>query len=323
MIRPFQLRDWGLVQQLSQHSVPLNASLILLYPSSPVRAAISHRLLQRNYPTYVWRSDKAPSVQGYVQLRVDKGHSQANVLWVGSILSKRPVEGWTHQRVWQGLFDELAVYLGQNGIQNVVAEARENSVESDILRDIGFANYTRQDLYKLELGVSLSAEMTLLQNRQTVDDWNIEKLYAHSVPNMIRLIEPHPPYGEDSWVCYEDDELVTYAHVTTGRDAKWLRLYGNMNAKTDASDMIGEIVKEQSTSATIHTLFSSVRPYQSWLAAPLEKNGFQYLDSQLVMVRHTVQPIRASRSSLEKLLATNGATARTTPIVHKQESKSF
>ena len=38
---------------------------------------------------------------------------------------------------------------------------------------------------------------------------------------------------------------------------------------------------------------------QSWLEMPLEKNGFQYQDSQIVMVRHTVQAIRRSQSSLD------------------------
>ncbi|MGB1253442.1 MAG: hypothetical protein ACPG8W_22705, partial [Candidatus Promineifilaceae bacterium] len=163
-----------------------------------------------------------------------------------------------------------------------------------------------------------SAEMELLQHRRTVDDWNIEKLYAHSIPNMIRLIEPHPPYGEDSWVRYEQDELATYAHVTRGRDARWLRLYGNINAKTDVTNLIAEIVTSQQPTVA-RPLYSSVRPYQSWLETPLEKNGFQLLDSQLVMVRHTVQAIRSSRSSLEKLLATKGATARSTRIIRKQE----
>lgn len=319
MIRLFQLRDWGLVQQLGPHSVPLNASLILLYPSSPLSAAVSHRLLQRNYPTYVWRSDENALVRGFVQLRIDKGHSQANVLWVGWKVNKRHATAWSHARIWQGLFDELAIALGKQGIQNVIAEAREDSPESDILRDIGFANYSRQDMYKLERQRrGNSAEISLLQARSTVDDWNIEKLYAHTVPNMIRLIEPHPPYGEDSWVHYEKNDLVTYAHVQSGRVAQWLNLYGNLNATADPSAMIGEIVKMMPPSPT-RPLYSSVRPYQSWLEEPLKKNGFRYQDSQFIMVRHTVQAIRNPLRSLEKLMATNGATARSTPIIHKQE----
>ena len=97
------------------------------------------------------------TVRGFVQLRIDKGHSQAHILWVGWKVGKRFASAWPHVRIWQGLFDELAIALGKQGIQNVIAEARENSAESDILREIGCANYTRQDMYKLEHGARDSA----------------------------------------------------------------------------------------------------------------------------------------------------------------------
>lgn len=325
MFRPFHLRDWGRLSRLSINSVPLNASLILTYPTSPVRGAIGHRLLRRNFPTFIWR-DASSGPSAFAQLHMSKDRTQANVLWVGSSLDggrvRKSAETWTHQAVWQALFDELAIYLGQRGVQHLIIEAREDSAEAGILREIGFANYSRQDVYKLEQAQPTSSSVAkLLTPRRRSDDWDIEKLHAHTVPHMIRIIEPHPSIHPDSWIYHENNELVAFANHRTGHSADWLQLMVRLEADADPTDIINDAIIFKPP-AKGRPLYCSLRHYQSWLRTPLEKNGFRQIDSQVVMVRHTTQAVKTKVvSSLESVLQAQGATVKTVPYVRK--SKRF
>ena len=325
MIRPFQLRDWGRLSRLSANSVPLNASLILTFPSSPQRGAVLHRVLRRNYPTYIWRAEPS-GPQAFVQLRLSKDWTQANVLWVGTSVAGRwrlpgrekSAEPWTQEDVWQTLFDDLGVYLGARGVHNLIAEAREDSVEAGLLREIGFANYSRQDLWKLEETQPVNNNVArLLTPRRQEDDWAIELLYAHTVPNMIRLIEPHPTIGSNSWVHYEGTDLTAYASYRDGRSADWLDLLVKLSADADIDQLVRDAIIFRPPSRE-RPLYCNVRHYQDWLQQPLENNGFQHIGSQVVMVRHTVQKVkRKVVNSLESVLQTNSGTVNTSPWVQK------
>ncbi len=318
MIRPFGLRDIGLLYQLNDNCVPLNASLILTFPSPPLRGALLNFALSRNYPTYIWRS-KDRRLQAFVQLRLSEDKTQAHVLWVGW-QANGLVERVT--QIWRGLFEELGIYLGKRGVQNFIVEAREDSEEARILHELGFANYTRQDIWRLDRPKS-TPKTTIMRQRSTKDDWYIELLYAHIVPNMMRLIEPHPPMGEDSWVLFASDtELAAYAHIKEGSAANWLRLFVKMDDSADADKIVHDTVVFKPPSAE-KPLYACVRQYQDWLQNALRRNNFSHFDSQVVMVRHTTQAIKKPISSLEQVLATNGAAAKTSPIIQKSEQTNL
>ncbi len=327
MIRPFHLSDWGRLRRLSTNSVPLNASLILTFPTSPTGGAIAHRLLRRNFPTFIWRAN-GNGPFAFAQLHMSKDRTQGNVLWVGSSLEaggltglRKSAENWTHDAVWQSMFDELGIYLGSRGVQNLIVEAREDSAEADILNEIGFANYSRQDIYKLEQWQPTGNSVAkLLTPRRRSDDWDIELLHAHTVPNMIRMIEPHPVINPDSWIYHENGELIAFANHTTGRSADWLNLMLRMETEASPEQLVRDAIIFKPP-AKERPLYCSLRHYQSWLRAPLEKNGFQEIGSQVVMVRHTTQPIKQKVvNSLESVLQTRTATVNTAPYVQKSDA---
>ena len=329
MIRPFQLRDWGRLSRLSSQSVPLNASLILTFATSPLQGAVSHRLLRRNFPTFIWRASGG-GPNAFVQVHMSKDRTQANVLWVGSSLDaggmmrglrkSAETQTWTHEEVWQSLFDELGIHLGARGVQNLIVEAREDSAEAGILREIGFANYSRQDVFKLEqwqpTGNSVVKHLT---PRRRSDDWDIELLHAHTVPHMIRVIEPHPKVNPDSWIYHDKHELAAFANHTTGHTADWLNLTMRMEMDADPAELVRDAIIFKPP-AKDRPLYCNLRHYQSWLRQPLEKNGFRQIGSQLVMVRHTVQPIKTKVvSSLESVLKAHPSTVNTAPFVQKNQ----
>ncbi len=326
MIRTFRLRDWGRLRRLSDNSVPLNASTILTFPTTPVRGAVGYRLLRRNFPTFIWKNANG-GAQAFVQVYLCADRQKAHVLWVGSSVGKRgnklhkldnQTETTAHQQIWQSLFDELGVYLARYGVHNLIVEAREDSAEAAILRDIGFAKYSRQEIFKLESWEATSnSAAKLFSPRRKTDDWDIELLYAHTVPNMIRLIEPHPPLTSDSWVHYEDGDLTAFASHKSGRAADWLQLQVKLEAKVSADQLVRDVVIFKPPSKE-RPLYCNVRQYQDWLGQALLNNGFRPIGSQVVMVRHTVNTVKKRVvSSLEEVLQNGQARVNTTPYIQK------
>ena len=328
MIRPFQLRDLSLLSRLDGNSVPLNASHILTNPTSPVYGALAHRLLRRNFPTFIWRSAGNGPV-AFAQLHMNQARTQANMLWVGTILDagrvmpslRKSAETWTHEAVWQALFDELAIYLGTRGVQNVIAEAREDGAEAGMLRNIGFATYARQDILKLEQWQpSDNSIAKLLTPSRRSDDWDIELLYAHTVPHMIRMIEPHPIINDDSWAYHEKNELVAFANHKAGRSADWLQLMIRLEAKADIDQLVRDAIIFKPP-AKDRPLYCNLRQYQSWLRPALESNGFRQIGSQLILVRHTMQQKKQKIvNRLDEVLKAHNGAINTAPYGNTQFS---
>lgn len=320
MFRPFQLRDVALLRQLNDRSLPLNAALMLTQPSTPLRGALAHQLLRRNSPTYVWRP-RGSSVKAFVQFKLNEDKTQAQLLWLGSAESKRRQVIATKE-VWASVVQQLAIQLSQVGVHSLVAEVAEDGPEQVILRDIGFSNFSRQTVWTLTANdVIATYNGNLMQQRKRTHDWDIELLYAHTVPNMIRMIEPHPPIGKNGWICYEGHQLAAYANMESGRKGHWLQMFVSLDAKVDAKTIVSSIVQQNppTPDMPIHCV---LRNYQEWLHSALEHSGFQHRVSQAVMVRRTVQHVQKTESSLEKVLQGNRARAQTTPIIHKSQNGS-
>ena len=312
------MRDWGLLNQLNNRSIPLNAALLLTHHSLPIRGAVLHRFFGRNYPTYIWRSS---GVKAFVQYRLNPERTQAHILWLGSAESAHPHNVLASKDTWQAIMGELTMRLAGAGVQSIVAEVAEDSPEQEILRDLGFATYTRQDIWSLDDNAYRPTfDKNVLATRTSKHDWDIELLYAHIVPNIIRLVEPHPPTGDDSWVLYEGHDLRAYAQIEPDHRGSWLNLFVSLDAKTDPKQIVRSIL-QQKAPAPDKPIFCSVRNYQEWLQLALEANNFVHRGSQLVMVKHTMQQIKKSMNSLEQVLSANSATARTNPIINKSSQR--
>lgn len=321
MIRPFQLRDVGLLQRVSKHRIPLNAEIVLISNPHPVWTALNQFHVAGEYDTftYVWRSDNA-KVQGFTQLQRREQDSHAHILYMGSHdatangASFPPV----NSDAWLAMLDKVVAEAGRRGIQSVVAEVREDGPELPILRQAGFAVYTRQDVWLLNAlpdSVSLASHSPLLESPQRLEDWDIQLLYSHLVPNMIQMVEPQPPFGRISWIAQQNGEMAAYIHVHPGSQADWLQLWVHPNADVNPSHLIAEVITRRPPKPN-RPLYCCLRRYQSWLNSALEANQFEYWGSQAVMVKHTVHhtknPIRRVETNLE--MEARASRARPTMI---------
>ncbi|NHZ71684.1 MAG: hypothetical protein GWP17_01185 [Aquificales bacterium] len=319
MIRPFALRDLALVRRLSENAVSLHTESALTHNPHPVRDALIS-MVSGDYPTLIYKRGEDGST-GFIQLQVQESSPHAHLFFLGNHNRGSQKNGDSDdlhlkETIWLALLDQAVAEMGSRGIYSLVAEVNETGDDLPILRQAGFVVYTRQDIWVLDsIDTSLHSTL-LLEPRRSEDDWDIQLLYANTVPRLVQMVEPLPPITDgEGWVLREDGELVAFVHIHTGSIASWMRLFVHPNAESWAKDILS-VALRRVMPTPIHPVFCCVRRYQSWLQGPLERTGFSLEESQAVMVKHTVQHHKKGLSETTAVLETQGIPA-SAPIVRQ------
>ncbi len=298
MVRPFDLRDLALVRRLGEQGITLHAVSSLADNLHPLRDALMSMFVGGEYPTFVWKPENGEG-GGFIQLRIPPSSSHARILYVSPVSD--PLTGYDQHAmaadaispqasVWLALLDEAVRFAGQRGLQSVVAEVDENRPELTLLRRSGFAVYTRQDIWRVsaESYRPVSIAAAPLTARQSTDDWDIQLLYANTVPRLVQLIEPSPPAADgEIWVMRHGSELGAFVHIHRGSIATWMRFFIHPNAESEAAQIVAAAL-DQAFATGPSAVYCCVRRYESWLPSSLERSGFTLSSSQAVMVCHTV-----------------------------------
>ncbi len=327
MIRSFNLRDLPLVHRLSEQGVSLHTESALTTNLHPVRGAL-FSLVGNDFPTYVWKA-KGKGLSGFIQLRLEEEGHHGHILYLSSSFNLsnysngkdddangRLLHPPSHpeESAWLPLLDQAIVTAGRRGMHSLVAEVNELGDELPILRQAGFAVYTRQDIWVLE-ETAVKENGKILTPRQPKDDWEIQLLYANIVPRLVQTVEPAPPSYDDGkgWVLREENEITAFVHIQKGSIATWMQLYIHPNAEAQVEEII-QAALQLTPPSPDHPIYCRVRRYQSWVQNGLQRLGFSLWGSQAVMVKHTVHFAPKSTSELRALLDTQGVTP-TTPFV--------
>jgi hypothetical protein len=211
------------------------------------------------------------------------------------------------------LIEQLTKEVGRLGFHNLVAEVSEVGPELPVLRRAGFAVYTRQDIWRCEQ-LPETGDPGILQPFQTNHEWDVQLLYANNVPRLIQLVEPHPPLENgQSWVLYEDGELVAHVHLNNGEVASWMRLLIHPNANTSTESVIHSALQLAAGSAD-HPVFLCIRRYQSWIQSSLQQTGFEHWGSQAVLVKHLANPMQ-KRDSVQLSVLDPQTVPSSSPLV--------
>lgn len=296
MVRPFDLRDLALIRRLGERGVSLHAVSSLVENFHPLRGAIISMLVGGEFPTFVWKPDNGERA-GFVQLRVSNSGPQAHILYISprcepAVSSAVDLSALNNAdcAVWLALLDGAVGEVGQRGIHHVIAETDESGPELLVLRRAGFAVYTRQDIWGVDAARfrSPGPAARKLERRQLADDWDIQLLYANTVPRLVQLVEPVPPVSEgENWVLRAGNELAAFVTLRHGDVATWLRFFIHPDAESEANEIVAaalEVAFEREPAR----VYCCVRRYESWLPGALARSGFAVCASQAVMVRHTV-----------------------------------
>ena len=267
MVRPFSLRDWSLLRRLSDEGTLLHAESALTRSCQPLRGALFNMVTRGDAATFVWRAENGDS-SGFVQLLLPPGQPHAQRLCRGAT----PVDGADaedssriYEDAWFFLLDGAVAAIGQRGIHSVIAEVEETGPELPVLRQAGFAVYTRQDIWCMA-GPAPSAGDNQLQLVTEADEWDVEWLYAHTVPPLIQLVEPTPPQEGQDWILREGDDLVAVVNLRDGRAATWMRLFIHPNAQARRRDCGRGDHVGPGRSPTIRS--TAACRYQSWAERP-------------------------------------------------------
>lgn len=331
MARPFHLRDLPLLHRLGEQGTSLHTEPALTKNLHPVRGALLS-LFGGDYPTYVWKAEKG--IEGFVQLYLETGSHHAHIHFLGSSLQVDVAElengrvasngnGQTappdQERIWLPLLDHAVVESGRHGIHSLVAEVDETSDKLSLLRRAGFAVYTRQDIWVIEqANLEVQEATNILSPRLNSDDWEIQLLYANTVPRLVQLVESIPAISTGTgWVLREDNEITALAHVQTGSQATWMRLFIHPNAEIRIDDIIRSALQMKPPTPE-HPVYCCVRRYQSWVQTALHRMGFRHWGSQAVMVKHTVHHLPKPAAEVPAL-ETQGVTS-TAPMIQRYQA---
>jgi len=344
MVRPFDLRDLALIRRMGERGVSLHTVSALVENFHPLRSAIVSMLIGGEFPTFVSKPDNGESA-GFIQLRIPASATQAHVLYISprcrpladslvaqnnSGINDAALNG-PDCAIWLGLLDEAVAGVGPRGIHHIIAEVDEHGVELQILRRAGFAIYTRQDIWVMR-AADYNPQTPLshhLARRSSADEWDIQLLYANTVPRLVQAVEPLPINGEgEGWVLREGGELAAFVNVRRGLSATWLRFFIHPEAESEAVDIVAAALQVAFADES-ELVYCCVRRYESWSPSVLEHSGFGLVGSQAVMVRHIVQHL--PRPVPEAAVALEGQrVSASSPIVrnfgktnHKNKNGSF
>ncbi len=295
MIRPFDLRDIPLIRRLSEHGIPMHSKAALADGVHPLRDALLN-IVGGEFPTFICKSNDS-GTDGFIQLHQEKGEEpRARLRYISPSGDGKLIE-----TIWFALLDRAVQEAGQQGIHTVIAEVEETAVALPILRQAGFAIYTRQDIYRLaSLPDAPSAPLPTLTMRQKSDDWDVQLLYANIVPRLVQMLNPDPPASRNGgWVLREGGELAAYVHLHAGSDATWIRLFIHPDVISSVDDLLTAVLQLVPGKET-HPVYVGVRRYQGWQQAPLERAGFERVQSQAVMARHTTRQVKRQTGSLRQ-----------------------
>ena len=332
MIRPFDIRDLALVHRLREYGVSLHTKSALTDSFRPLRGAVVNMLVGGEFPTYIWKA-KAGGAAGFIQLYVEDSGQQARILYLSSTPGSNghsaeiPTEVDNHdnnqphldENVWLPLLDQAVIEAGNRGIHSLVAEVNEIGPELPILRRAGFAVYTRQDIWIFTNHEEIKqrkSDIELIPCGPN-DEWDIQLLYANTVPRLVQLAEPIPPESQHNtgWVLRENDELSAYVYIYEGDAATWLGLIIHPNADARVDDIVTAALRIKRLKTSL-PVYCCIRRYQSWIQSALQQLNFTFWGSQAVMVKHTVHHTKKPLQELSAVLERKGISP-TTPLVRR------
>jgi hypothetical protein len=299
MVRPFTLRDIALVRRLSEQGVSLHAESALADNLHPLRGALLGMVVRGDSPTLIWKSENGERT-GFIQLLLEPDGQHAHIQYISPDLSggtqseNGNLDGTVENKnedVWLSLLDQAVAEVGQFGVHSLVAEAEETGPELPVLRRAGFAVYARQDIWAHAEENNTGQENSTfrLRPRLEKDDWDIQLLYANTVPRLVQLVEPGPSTTDGGmWVQRDEkDELTAFVQIHEGNVATWMRFYIHPGAESEAQEILRSALLVGAARRT-QPVYLCLRRYEGWLPSNLEQMGFRQLSSQALLVKHTV-----------------------------------
>jgi hypothetical protein len=325
LIRPFRLRDVGLVARLQREGVLLDLETCLTRPRSPLAAAIVSSLLpiRTSASTYVVTySEENNQLSGLAQMRRRSGRPEQVVVFISPSLTK----GNGAHAIWQRLLAHLCIKAGEQGGQRLYAGLPVNGEEFQIFRHVGFTAYGQEDVFKLAAyPTDLEGVQPLPVRRQrSRDSWGLQQLYATITPRAVQNAEGSaqtqwelgargwrgPYQHRHGYVWERRSEIWAAFQIRSSRAGHWLRMLLHPHALDQADGLVAAALSRVHR-APGQGLFCAVRTYEAGIPTALTARGFQLVGSQTLAVKHTT--VWAREPATQTVHALDGHAESATP----------
>jgi hypothetical protein len=300
LIRPFSLRDIGLVARLQNEGVLLDLETGLTRPRSPLMTALISSLLPSRSSTFTYivnlKEENSRSL-GLAQMRRQPRRPEHVIMFLAPSLASG---NGTHA-IWQRLLTYLCVQAGEQGGQRLYAGLPTEGEEYQIFRHVGFTAYAQEHVYELSRApTGLDQVMPLPMRRQRNDDsWGLQQLYATVTPRAVQNAEGSAqsqwelsrrarwlyPYRQ-GFIWESRDEILAALQIRSSRAGHWLRMLLHPDVLDQADSLVAGALSHVRL-VPGQKVYCAVRTYEAGVPAALTAHGFQLVGSQTLTVKHT------------------------------------
>lgn len=342
MIRPFSLRDVGLVARLQREGVLLDLETGLTRPRSPLAAAVVSALLpsRNGASTYVVNhKDENGHQLGLAQMRRRPIRPEHVIVFIAPALTS----GNGAHAIWQRLLTHLCVKAGEQGGQRIYAGLPIDGEEYQIFRHVGFTAYAQEDVFELTWPPPrlTGADPLSLRRQRSRDSWGLQQLYATVTPRAVQNAEGSAQsqweLGRRGWwgaypqrqgyVWESRDEIWAALQIRSSHAGHWLRMLLHPDAIDQADGLVAAALSHVGRTPG-QKLYCAVRTYEAGIPSALTAWGFQLVGSQTLAVKHTTvwarEPVAQSVHALESHAesATPSAVPHSKIFIHEGKTRS-
>lgn len=306
-VRTFTPIDLPLIHRLVPQGVCLDSATALTHGIHVVEDAVMGALplADLGMPTFVLREGDG----GYVaQFRHKNGEPHAHIVFIAPSLRNHGAEmGWLR------LLNAMVAAAGRRSAHTLRGEVTETGDEFVLLREAGFATYTRQEIWRRDPGPlparDKDKKSNVLRPGSDLDAFALAGLHVAIVPRMVRQAEPAPD-ARQGWLYEHKGRIGAHVAVQEGKTGIYVQSLFRPDLSAEEVERILAAVLANTPRAEKLPVYVRVPRYQEHIERPLESVGFAPGESQAVMVRHTtrrvenyaVKPVHA----LESIIVTSG-----------------
>jgi hypothetical protein len=320
VIRPFDLRDVGLVMRLQRQGTPLDLEARLTRSRSPLSAALIARGLGFGNGVSTCIIDH----------KEDSGHwlalAQMQQLpgrpdYVITFLAPALTAGSGVHALWQRVLAHLCVVAGERGGQRLYAGLPQDGEEYQIFRHTGFTAYAQEEVLRWTPSEGQpEVEPLPLRRQHERDSWRLQQLYATITPRVVQNAEGSAQ-GEwelsqrvwlagsrrQGFVWESHGDIAAAVQIRSGPHAHWLRLLLHPDL-IERADALVAAALARTRRRPKQELYCAVRTYESGIAPALGAFGFRAIGTQTLVVKCIAALVREPVA--QALPALNGTVER-------------
>jgi hypothetical protein len=229
--------------------------------------------------------------------------------------------------IWQRLLNHICVQTAERGGLRIYARLPLQSEELQIFKNVGFLEYTQENIYQLSQNLVRSAVHSDLELRrqQSSDGWGLQKLYATLTPRTVQSAEglaqgqwalAHRRWGEQGrrygYVWDVGGELLGALHIRSGKCGFWIRTLLHPDALDKADQLCRAALKLTAKNAD-RPVYFAFRQYEAGWQNVLATSGFEPVTGQVLVVKSMTVRVRDQASKLMEAAlegsSTEGAAA--------------